>query len=112
MGEPEAIPDDDVIESSSYRELLDCYTGYASDAALARDLPRNRAFWLSMRDRLQREYAGKVVVLANGGIVAVANTFADAEEALHKLFPAPECYHVFEADGEVAPSLEPEPVEP
>ena len=67
-----------------------------------RESALNRRAYESLREQIQRDYAGQYVALANGRIVATATTFDETTAAVEKLDSIPEYCLIFPADLEPA----------
>jgi hypothetical protein len=66
---------------------------------------RNRQAYEKLRDQIRRDYTGQYVGIAEGRLIAAANTFEEVQAALDKLQPVPEYFLIFPADEE--PPFEP-----
>ncbi len=69
-------------------------------ATFARESAVNRQAYQQLREHIRRDYAGKHVVLANGKVMAAANSFDAARALVQRLDPVPEYYLVFAAEAE------------
>ena len=58
----------------------------------------NRAAWESLRDQIRRDHAHQYVGIAEGRLIAAADTFDDVEAAIRQLQPVPEYYLIFPGD--------------
>lgn len=67
-----------------------------------RETALHRTVYEKLRGQIHRDYAGKYVVLAQGRLVAAANTFEEARAAVDSLLPRPEYFLIFPAGSEPA----------
>jgi len=67
-------------------------------AAFERETTLHRRVYEKLRDQIQRDCAGKYVVLAQGCLLAVADNFDQASAAVRRLQPVPEYALIFPAD--------------
>ena len=74
-------------------------------ATFERELHLNRQAYGKLRDRIRRDYTGQYVGIAEGRLIAAANTFEEVQAAMDKLQPVPEYFLIFPADEE--PPFEP-----
>jgi hypothetical protein len=74
-------------------------------ATFEHQLHLNRQAYEKLRDQIRRDYAGQYVGIAEGRLIAAANTFEEVEAAMEKLQPVPEYSLIFPADDE--PPFEP-----
>ena len=74
-------------------------------ATFDRELQLNHQAYEKLRAQIRRDYAGQYVGIAEGRLIAAANTFEEVEAAMEKLQPVPEYYLIFPADEE--PPFEP-----
>jgi uncharacterized protein (DUF433 family) len=71
----------------------------------SRILAADRAVWLREVHRLRGKHPGKCAVIANGRLLGVADTLAEAQALVERLEPPPELYLVFFVDQD--PVFEP-----
>jgi hypothetical protein len=74
-------------------------------ATFERELQLNKQAYEKLREQIRRDYAGQYVGIAEGRLIAAANTFEEVEAAMETLQPVPEYSLIFPADEE--PPFEP-----
>jgi len=67
-------------------------------ATFEQQLQLNRQAYERLRDQIRRDYAGQYVGIAEGRLIAAANTFEEVEAAMNNLQPVPEYSLIFKAE--------------
>jgi hypothetical protein len=74
-------------------------------ARYEREAALNRTAYESLREQTRREHAGRSVALGLGQVLAAADTYDEAMDAVRQLRPVPDFFLAFPADEE--PVFEP-----
>lgn len=69
-------------------------------ATFERALALNRQDYEKLREEIRRDYPGKYIGIAEGRLIAAANSYNEVQAAIEQLRPTPECYVIFEAAKE------------
>ena len=60
----------------------------------------NRKAYEALREQIRRDHAGQYIALTHGQVIAATPTYEEAEAAIERLRPVPECYFIFPAEEE------------